>query len=442
MNTIGAQRPLKFAKYLPEFGIEPIVVTANEETCRSLSLRLDPTPLGELVPNCQIERVPSDPLPLPGNSRLRVWLRNFFWPNDPIGWMWRRPLAARVATLLREGKVDAMYATIPPFSLGPLVRRLARQHHLPLLLDMRDPWSQWGQSPRPSWLHHRMQVGQERRCIAGSHRTFAVSEPMRENLLAEHPMISPDRLRVIPNGHELNLQALLAEPRAARGNGPFVIGHVGTFWYSPGSHQSTFQPFWKRPPWRMAQFNPRREDWFYQTPHAFFRGLARLLAEEPARRGQVRVRFAGECPPWLDGMVAGFGLEDVVEHLGHLDRHACAAFEASCDALLITSVKVVGGVDYRLPGKLYNYLAAGRPILGVLTPGSTRDFVEQCGLGVLANPDDPEDVAEKLRSLMAGRFSFLLNRTFLAKFHRRETTRMLAQAVREAVQAGGALAAT
>ena len=437
MNTIGAQRPLKFAKYLPELGIEPIVVTASVETCRGLGMRLDPAPLGELAPHIRVERVQTDALPLTGNSSRRVWLRNFFWPNDPIGWMWRRPLAARVAALLREGKIDAMYATIPPFSLGPLVHRLARQHHLPLLLDMRDPWSQWGQSPRPSWLHHRMQVGQERRCLAGCHRAFAVSEPMRENLLAAHPMISPDRLRVIPNGHELDLQALAAAPLAPGRNGPFVIGHVGTFWYSPGSHQSTFQPFWKRAPWRMAQYTPRREDWFYQTPHGFFRGLARLLAEEPARRAQVRVRFAGERPPWMDGMVAEFGLQDVVEHLGHLDRHACATFEASCDALLITSVKVVGGVDYRLPGKLFNYLASNRPIFGVLTPGSTRDFVEQCGLGVLADPDDPVDVAEKLRALMAGRFRFSLNRTVLAKFHRRETTRMLVDEVREAVEAGG-----
>jgi glycosyltransferase involved in cell wall biosynthesis len=189
-------------------------------------------------------------------------------------------------------------------------------------------------------------------------------------------------------------------------------------------------PWWKRSPIRWLQYSPRREDWLYRSPFFFFRALRRLLDDRPDLRSRVRVRFAGGLLPWLEAQVAEFGLTDVVEHLGRMSHRACLEFQASCDALLATSAKVIGGRDYCIAGKTFEYVTSQVPIIAFVTEGEQQDFFKASGYAIVCDPDDPEVGSKRLEELIEGRLKFTPDLSFLAKYHRRETAGQLAGLLR------------
>jgi hypothetical protein len=101
-------------------------------------------------------------------------------------------------------------------------------------------------------------------------------------------------------------------------------------------------------------------------------------------------------------------------------------FQAACDALLVTSTKVLGGEDYCIAGKTFEYVAARRPVLGFVTPGAQRWFLERSGLALVADPDDQAGSSVRMEELIEGRLKFQPNAEFLRQFHRRETAQLMA----------------
>ena len=136
------------------------------------------------------------------------------------------------------------------------------------------------------------------------------------------------------------------------------------------------------------------------------------------------MRFAGGKSDWLDAQIAQFGLQNVVDCLGYIDQRCLA--QAECDCLLITTTKVLGGVDYTLAGKTFDYLCQHKPLLGFVVPGSQRDFLVQSGLAVVCDPDDSQASADQLLRLVRGEIQFAPNGNFLNGFHARECARRLA----------------
>jgi glycosyltransferase involved in cell wall biosynthesis len=305
--------------------------------------------------------------------------------------------------------------------------RLARRSGLPLILDFRDHWSQWCHNANPTWLHYARKLRAERECILGASAVIGVTRQLVRDLQRAHREADPAKFHVLPNGFDADLAAT---PAAPRGPGePFIIGYVGSFYYSPEMRASVMEPWWRKAPRHWLQYSPRQEDWLYRSPHFFFRALRQLLDGRPDLKGRVKVRFAGDRAEWLDQQVAAFGLQDVVEHLGRLPHRACLEFEAGCDALLVTSMKVAEGRDYCIAGKTFEYLATGRPILGIVTEGEQRDFLLSSGAALVANADDTGECAKAIERVIAGQFVPSPNMPFLQAFHRREMGRHMARVV-------------
>ena len=195
------------------------------------------------------------------------------------------------------------------------------------------------------------------------------------------------------------------------------------------------QPWWQKSPRHWLQYSPRREDWLYRSPYFFFRALRHLFESRPELRTRVRVRFAGDLEDWFTGQVREFGLDDVVQHVGRLSHDECVAFEARCDALLVTSAKVEGGRDYCIASKTFEYLATGRPILGIVTEGEQRDFLASSGGAVTADADDVAASARAIEGLITGGAVPPRNDAFLSSYHRREASRRIAGLVRDLVTA-------
>lgn len=436
LGGVGVQRSLKFAKYLPEHGVRPVVVTPDKASIEAtIGPAREAALLDELSADTRIERVPCPAVRRDSGSRFGNWLNQFLRVGEGLGRAWRGPLLAAWPELVRREKPDAIYVSVPPFSMAPLAVGLAQRSGLPLILDFRDNWSQWCCSPQPSWVHYQLTLRRERACLDAASAVVGVTRQLVEDLKRVHPGIPSGKFHVVTNGYDGSLTECLPT-RPPRGEQPFIIGYVGSFYYTPESRAALLNPWWQCAPHRWLQYAPRREDWLYRSPFFFFRALRRLLDERPELRPRVQVRFVGDTPAWLRAQVEEFGLTDVVEHLGRMSHRACLEFQASCDALLATSAKIVGGRDYCIAGKTFEYVASQVPITAFVTEGEQRDFLAASGLALVCDADEPEVGARALSDLIEGRFLPVPNLPFLQRFHRRETARQMADLVRQVV--GGA----
>jgi len=135
-------------------------------------------------------------------------------------------------------------------------------------------------------------------------------------------------------------------------------------------------------------------------------------------------------------MLREYGVDHAVTALGRVSLAEAQALSASVDANLCTSVKVLdGGEDYALASKTFDYLVAGRPILGLVTRGAQRDFLTGSGTAIIAEPDDLEGCVDALRRLVIGRAGLVRDDEFVRRYRRSVAAAKLA----ETLEAAGGL---
>lgn len=440
LGGAGIRRSLILSRHLPEFGIAPVILTTD-----LASYQRDK---GDLVDLKLLDRVPSDitieriPTRAPGArlpGKLGIWTRSFLTLTDDIAARWRTEVERRLPELLAKYQPKAIYVTLPPFSLAELACSIGKISQLPVLLDFRDAWSQCGHSPYMTWAHYQTVLRSERRCLQQAAAVVCVTEQIKRDMLSAQPCADAAKFRVIPNGFDDELPRALKSGAASDGARPYVIGHVGSFYYSPTARQAMLNPWWRRRLTRWTHYLPRKEDWLYRSPYFFFRALNRLFEQNAAMRKRIRVRFAGAHPDWLHQQVRQFNLGDVVEFLGYLSHKDCLAFQSACDCLLITSAKVIGGEDYCISSKSFEYIAAAKPVLAVVAPGAQRDFFANSGVAQVCDPDDSAGTASQMERLVSGQVEFQTNGAFLAGFRGREISRSLADALHGVIAKTGSV---
>lgn len=427
LDTVGVRRSASLARHLPAFGVTPVVVTTDRPSLTAWTGR----PLRDdnhVVP-AAVHRF-ACPLPAPPPHRLLRQAWHFLAMGGDIGTCWASRLLPSWDALVADTHPQAIYVSLPPARVAPLALQLARRSGLPLLLDFRDHWSQWGDQAFPTPFHYRRELAAEGDCLAAARAIIGVTAQLVRDLQRAHPDVDAAKFHVVPNGWD-ETETTLRVDAPRRVDGTFVIGHAGRFYYSPEKRAAVMEPWWRKPPARWSQYTPRREDWLYRSPYFFFRAVRHLLDRRPELEGRLRLKFAGDVEDWFAAQVAEFRLQGVVEHVGRLSHEACLAFEAGCDGLLVTSVKVPEGRDYCVAGKTFEYLAMGRPILGIVSEGEQRDFLAAAGGALIADADDTAGSARAIEQLIAGSGVPPRNEAVIAAHHRREMTRRIAGIVRE-----------
>ncbi len=138
-------------------------------------------------------------------------------------------------------------------------------------------------------------------------------------------------------------------------------------------------------------------------------------------------------------MLAATGTTGAVALSGPVPHAESLRLVSEAAAVLLTSAKVEGGRDYSIAGKTYEYFAARVPIIAVLTDGAMRDLVEESGLGLFADPDDADSVAEVLERVAAAEDPHQLvvpNERFICGFARPAIGAAMAACLRRAAAEG------
>ena len=377
----GVQRSLKFVRYLPAHGWQPRVLAAEADYWMR-----DEALLAEVPPGTPVRRVAFGGRRLiamggRGGTRshavtrfLRSLSRLVLVPDAYVGWSRR---AARVAQVEIAGHPCALlFTTSSPDSAHLLGRTVKRATGIPWVADFRDPWTGRLSYAPPTPLHHRLHLALERSCLREADAVVVTTPETRDDFLARHGDLDPAKFCVIPNGFdEDDFTAASAAQAAGAGawipsNG-FPVLHAG-------------------------QLNLDR-------PLAPFLAGLRLFRERaPGDTRGAMTYLLGPCYDSHREEVKAAGLADVVHFLpGRTHREAVAAMLSARVLLLLEQDSDRGRLV--LPGKAFEYLRAGRPILAVVPRGgAAARFVRETGAGIAVDPSNPTEIAEALARLLHG----------------------------------------
>lgn len=371
----GVQRAVKFARYLPDFGFEPIVVTGPGQT-GSRWTPLDAS-LADEIGSVRVVRIAG---PEPGQSRgaaarLERWGRR----TSPWAAWWS---SAAEAAIREHGRgVDAVVATMSPFAGAEAATRAGKALGVPVVLDLRDPWALDEMTVYPTRAHRALEERSMQRALAGADAVVMNTVEAAETLVRRFPRFRRYRIRVIPNGYDA---ADFAGDGLQRGDGAFRIVHAGYLHTELGAAG----------PVRRALRRTLGGD--VAGVDVLTRSHVHLLqALERSGVTGVEVHLAGvvDAADQIETTVP------IVEH-GYLEHGESIALMRSADLLFLPMQNLPPGRRATIvPGKTYEYLASGRPILAAVPDGDARDLLAGSPEVYVTRPDDVPAMSEMLVQL-------------------------------------------
>ncbi len=398
----GVFRPLRLSKYLGEFGWEITVLTVGKRA-RVLQDRQ----LLREIPACvRVERSASLEPRVPLLALRRLGLKRtvsriapwFNIPDDQRGWV---PFATRrAASLLRRQPHHAVLSTAGPYSTHLIGLNLHERHRLPWVADFRDEWTTNPYLHYPSRWHRRLNERLEQQVLRGADRVTCVSQPWLDNLISLVPSEAQEKFRVHPNGYD-GAHFVEAGPPPDR----FRVVYTGAFY----GHRS---------------------------PEIFLGALRNAIEGGRISADHVEVLFVGHTADaaGLD-RTPGCRLRVIEQQpfadaIGHLHDAA----------VLLLVIPPEGGAGNHT-GKLFNYLAAGRPILALAPePNVAADLIRRSRSGRVVPPDDPRRIEEALvgmyREWRAGSSLPDQDRELIATYEARPQARAWADLLEELVESG------
>jgi len=288
-------------------------------------------------------------------------------PDRESGWI-VPAVSTAVVDRLRGFVPDVIYSSAPPWT-GQIVAASVR-HALrkPWVADFRDPWA------RAPWRGERyaftVRASQtlERFVVRRADRVVFVTTANRDEFASYYGPTVAAKFAVVPNGCDPGEFDALRDV-SVPANGPFVVLHAGSLYAG-------------------------------RTPMPLLHALVKAIDRGAIDPSTFRLRFLGTTA--LQGVDLAatsqrLGLGSVVEFLPRVPREQSLRAVMSASALLLLQP----GHAVSVPGKVYEYLAAGRPILAVApTDGEIASLVKQSAGGIVVSPDREEEMVEALATLV------------------------------------------
>jgi glycosyltransferase involved in cell wall biosynthesis len=376
----GSQRPARMVRHLLERGYESVVVTAPGTT----SSRWMPADETIDVPAAvEVHRVPGpEPRPSGGwRARAERWL------GLPAPWTrwWRRGL---VATGLAAGRdVDLVYCWMQPYESAAAATALARKLRVPLVTDLGDPWALDEMMVFPTGVHRRIALRSMRRHLRAASAVVMSTPEAARQVRRQFPELADRPVVAIPNGFE---RSDFTQPMRARRDGKFRIVHTGYLYAELGErHRRTLRLR------RIVGGEPQPVDILTRSHVFLLEAVERLLEANPRLREVVEVHLAGVASE-ADRRVAE--RSSAVRLHGFLSHERTLELMRDADLLFLPMHDLhEGGRARVVPGKTYEYLAAGRPILAAVPDGDARDLLAESGAAALCRPADVDAVEAALR---------------------------------------------
>ncbi|MBO6535038.1 MAG: glycosyltransferase [Balneolaceae bacterium] len=377
MGGSGVQRPLKFAKYLREFGWNPIILcpepgiyhtfdeSLNEEL-EALELEVHRIETGGLFQKAAVGKAEQQvSISDKWAKVLRRISRLFYYPDNKIGWT--KAAYDQALTLISDKKIDAIFSTAPPFSNHLLASKIKEETGLPLVVDYRDSWTNnHFQTELWNWQKTILK-NQERNVIATADRVVCLDAFMRSEFIANYPHVA-ERLEVLPHGFDPE-----------------------DFSYSKVESQLRYKE---------GALNFLYSGLFYEQnqPDTFLEGILVLIKKRPEIGDKIKLHFQGGLDERIKKKITKLDLDHLVEDYGYVSHQQAVANLKKADILWMIS-----NFDKELKqiksGKLFEYLGSAKPILGLVHPSVAEDLLHKYEAGFTAAPDNVETITHSLETI-------------------------------------------
>ena len=291
-------------------------------------------------------------------SGRRRWTRLLV--PDTTAFSWLPSALALAARLGRTDRPDAVFTTSPPESTH-LVGLALHSVGVPWIADLRDGWTFEPPTLRPYFRF--LDRALERAVVQRANLVTAATEP----LVAHLARVKGSRTRVVEltNGFDPRSMEASRDERSSLDQSRFSLVYTGT-----GILDG-------------------------KDPLPFLRGLRRLLAEQPALRQKLEVVFAGNFTREEANAMLAPELSGVFRFLGRVEHARALGLQRAADGLLLITTR---GATSIATGKIYEYLAACKPIFALAEGNVAVELLGRSGKHVTAPPGDEEGIVEGLRA--------------------------------------------
>ena len=414
----GVQRWVKFAKYLPSEGWQPVIYTPEnpEQLAVDASLEAEVPAEAEIVKTRILEpyemykkmlrksghskeAVEVNPVNAQNKSflqKMAMWVRGNLFRPDPRC-LWIGPSVRFLKNYLKEHPVDLIVSTGPPQSMHMIGRRLALETGLPWIADFRDPWTKifyfkhLSMTKATQRWHEKM----EKRVLDDATCVVAVSPLVQQEFQA----MTQTPVELITNGFdECDFHEKPFAMAAGGPDIPFTITHTGLF---------------------AADGNPT----------VLWEVLAEKCALCPEFKKLLRINLIGKTDEQIIKAICEAGLEENLQDMGY-QPHARAVDEQRKASLLILPLRKEPEYKAVLPGKLFEYLASWRPVLGIGQPdGAMSMILNNTKTGLVLDWEDRKSIARYIDMCWEKHLSgqLTVENADISQFTRRNLTRRMAQ---------------
>ena len=357
----GVQRWLKFAKYLRDFDIEPIIYTVDNP-----NYAIEDDSLFEEIAENQVvlKQKIWEPNNLLGNRKntsagflnprpsffgqIAHYIRaNYFIPDARKYWI--KPSVAYLKDYLKKSEIDIIITTGPPHSMHLIGLELKKVLQIKWIADFRDPWTEidyFHQLPltkRSLAKHKKM----EREVIENADQVVVIGNTMKSKMKPFNKNI-----HVISNGFDSELSG---DPAMLDKN--FTITHIG-------------------------MMNADR------NPIMLWEVLKDLILTDPEFKTNLQLKLVGKIDPVILKDIQFYGLEKQVSIIDYLPHKEVLRVQKSSQILLLV-VNNVPGAKGIITGKIFEYLQAERPILAIgPKDGDLAESIKETNSGEIVDFND------------------------------------------------------
>lgn len=360
----GVQRILKFVKYFPKFNIKPFIVTvapdkasypSNDDTLdkdipdEAVVFRtntFEPYEIySKLLGRKSIPTGFSNESEPTAFQKFSRFIRgNFFIPDARKGWI--KYAVRKSCEIIEKEKIDILISTSPPHSVQLAALMLKRKYNLKWIADLRDPWTDiyYYNEFRHLSFAKKKDLYLEKSVLENADKIITVSEPIKKLLSGKSDKINESKIIVIPNGYDDD-DFTHAKNKTTE---EFIISYTGTIAES-------------------------------YEPNVFFESLNSVVTKFPEIN--FKMRLIGSPASTVNSFFKEKNMEGILEVIPTVSHEKSIEylFESTVLLLVIPRVQNDKGI---LTGKLFEYLASGKPIICIgPADGEAAKIIDECKAG-------------------------------------------------------------
>ena len=407
----GVQRWLKFVKYLPEFGIQPIVYIPENPTYPIIDEKLvsevsdkaiilknkifEPYQLASFLSKNKSKKISSGIIP---NSKkqsflekILLWTRgNLFIPDARIYWV--KPSVNILKKYIQDHNIDTIVTSGPPHSLHLIGLELKQELNLKWFADFRDPWTTIGYHKQLKLSNYAAKKHKvlERKVLNFADEIMVTSKTTK----TEFEFLTSKPITVITNGYDDEKVAL------QKLDSKFSLAHIGSF---------------------LSERNPE----------ILWQSLSELIFENEKFASDLQIKLIGAVSSEVIDTISKYNLKSYVNNLGYLSHNEAIEHQRKSQVLLLIEINSEDTKSI-IPGKLFEYLVSDRPIIAIGPKYSDfAEIVKKTNTGVFFTYHE----RDKLKSVILEYYNLFLEQKLkvfpigLQEYSRRNLTKQLAELV-------------